>query len=489
MSRSIEELLIEHSKGLDKVAQIELIKSMEALSQLHKQRKFHQLFPDKGIHRRELYGKHVEFFDAGANYRERLFMAANRVGKSEAGSFEATCHATGLYPIWWKGKRFTRATNIWIGGDTNISVRDIIQQKLLGNFGEFGTGMIPADCIQGTTTKRAVPEAVESIKVKHISGGTSIITFKTYEQGRELWQGTAQDVIWLDEEPPQDVYSEALMRTMTVNGIVMLTFTPLRGLSNVVLAFMENSQLVKEQTSKFMTTATWDDVPHLTKEMKDELWAAIPPNERDARAKGLPVIGSGLIYPIDESKVVIEDIPVPRFWPRMYGMDVGWNKTAVVWGALDRETDVLYIYSEYYAGEQEPVIHAKSIKARGEHIKGVIDPAARGRNQIDGKTLFKLYTDEGLHISPANNAVEAGIYEVWDRLNTGRLKIFKSCQNLQNELKLYHRDDKGKIKKTRDHLLDALRYLVNSNIYSSASTALEKEKRSNVIPLKVAAWT
>lgn len=483
------ELILQFGQELSKEQQVELIQTLEALSALQKRKKFQTYFPDTGEFARELYPKHLEFFDAGSKYREKLIMAANRIGKTIAGAYETTCHATGLYPDWWTGKRFTRPVDMWVGGDTTLSVRDIIQKELLGNVGEFGTGMIPGDCIKDTKPKRNVPDAVETIIVKHISGGNSYITLKTYEQGRELWQGTTKDVIWLDEEPPIDVYSEALLRTMTSGGIVMLTFTPLRGLSDVVLSYMENNQQVKEKTTKFMVTATWDDVPHLTTEMKEELLSAIPPNERDARSKGIPVIGAGRIYPVDESSVVVEDFPLPRFWPRMYGMDVGWNKTAVVWGALDRETDVLYIYSEHYAGELDYVIHAKAVKSRGEHLKGVIDPAARGRGQADGKNLFQLYTDEGLRLEVANNAVEAGIYEVWDRFQTGRLKIFKSCKNLLGELKLYHRDDKGKIKKTRDHALDAMRYLVMSNIYSGATTKMEYERRGNVVQLKKAAWT
>jgi len=124
-------------------------------------------------------------------------------------------------------------------GDTGKTVRDIIQLKLLGPRGEEGTGMIPGELLEGTTPKHGLPDAVESIKVKHVpSGGVSTVFLKSYDQRREAFQGTEIDVFWCDEEPPEDIYVEGLMRTMTTGGIVMVTFTPLMGISNVVKSFM-----------------------------------------------------------------------------------------------------------------------------------------------------------------------------------------------------------------------------------------------------------
>jgi hypothetical protein len=64
--------------------------------------------------------------------------------------------------------------------------------------------------------------------------------------------------------------------------------------------------------------------------------------------------------------VVCEPFEIPKHWPRAYGLDVGWNKTAAIFGAVDRETDTAYIYSEHYQGEGEPAVHAAAIKARGQ---------------------------------------------------------------------------------------------------------------------------
>lgn len=204
------------------------------------------------------------------------------------------------------------------------------------------------------------------------------------------------------------------------------------------------------------------DVPHLDEKTKAELLASTPPYLRDARTKGIPGLGSGAIYPIAESEFVVEPFKIPAFWPRAYALDVGWNKTACVWGAWDRSVGMLYLYTEHYRGQAEPSIHAAAIKARGEWIPGVVDPSARGRAVKDGERLIEIYQNLGLKLSKADNAVEAGIYDVWERLSTGRLKVFSTMQNLLAEYRIYRRDEHGAIVKANDHALDAMRYLVRS---------------------------
>ena len=216
--------------------------------------------------------------------------------------------------------------------------------------------------------------------------------------------------------------------------------------------------------SKYLVQAGWDDVPHLDEMTKAELLASTPPHLRDARSKGAPSMGSGAIYPVAESDVTVTPFALPDYWPRCFGLDVGWNRTAAIWIAVDRNVDVAYAYAEHYRGQAEPVIHAEAIKVRGAWVPGVIDPASRGRSQIDGEQIIVKYRACGLRLLPAQNAVESGIYEVWSRLSTGRLKIFSSCVNLLAEYRLYRRDEKGKIVKQFDHLMDALRYCVVSGM-------------------------
>lgn len=441
-------------------------------------------YPETGPLRRELYDKHMQFFNAGTNYRERLFLAANRIGKTEgAGGYEMVLHLTGDYPDWWQGRRFKKPIDAWAAGDTSQTVRDILQFKLLGQLSDAGTGLIPKEKIHSYSRKTGTAQAVDTIFVHHKSGGVSQLSLKSYDQKRESFQGTKKDVIWLDEEPPSDVYTECLLRTMDTsgkgdaNGMIMLTFTPLRGMSEVVMNFLPGGT-VEEVTDgpKFVIMATWDDVPHLTQEVKEELWNSIPPFQRDARSKGVPQLGAGAIYPVPESDFVVSDFEIPEHWPRAYGMDVGWNRTAAAWGAWDRDNDVVYLISEHYRGQAEPSIHTEGVKSRGDWIPGVIDPASRGRNQKDGQQLIQDYVDLGLNLDVAFNGVESGLYEVWQRLSTGRLKVFKSMSNWLFEFRLYRRDTKGKIVKENDHLMDATRYLIMSGLDRAKTKPKPKPK-------------
>lgn len=444
---------------------LEAVRIQEELARRRAGRKLDTYFPDAGPLRRDLYPKHLEFFGLGASKRERLFLAANRVGKTEgAGGYEMACHLTGRYPAWWTGRRFSKAISAWAAGDTRQTVRDILQLKLLGKPGSHGTGLIPRETLERVANAPGIPDAVETVWVRHVSGGISTLGLKSYDQGRESFQGTERDIIWLDEEPPPAVYTECLLRTMTNGGLVMLTFTPLSGMSEVVLSFLPGGAVPeRSEGPKAVVSATWDDVPHLSAEAKRDLWDAIPPFQRDARSKGLPQLGAGAIYPVPESAVVVEPFAIPKHWRRAYGLDVGWNRTAAVFGAVDPETDVAYVYSEHYQGEGEPAVHASAIKARGA-LPGAIDPASRGRTQTDGKRLIDLYRAQGLDLVEAANAVEAGIFATWERFSTGRLKVFSTCQSLRNELRLYRRDERGKVVKEHDHAMDALRYFVMSGI-------------------------
>ena len=462
---------------MSRADKIEYLQLLEERDRRDSRNKIVNFYPDDGPLRRELYIPHQEFFKAGATYRERAMISGNRVGKTEGvGGYELTLHLTGQYPDWWPGKRFDHPVKAWAAGDTSQTVRDIIQGKLLGPPGEYGTGLIPGDLILNTKNKAgSVPDTVESVAVQHVTGGVSHLGLKSYDQKRKSFQGTEQDIIWLDEECSIGIYAECLLRTMTTDGLVMCTFTPLSGLSETVLSFMPAGKVPEDnkETGKYVVTATWNDAPHLTEKQKTELLASIPAYQRDARSKGIPQLGSGAIYPILEDDITVTPFDIPQNWPKAYALDVGWNRTAALWMAWDQQSDIIYLYSEYYRGQAEPVIHTEGIKARGAWIPGVIDPAARGRNQKDGSRLIDDYTDLGLNLVYALNAVESGLLAVWQRLSTGRLKVFTGLQNFLAEYRIYRRDEKGKVVKENDHLMDDLRYLISTGLTVAMTEPLE----------------
>lgn len=212
--------------------------------------------------------------------------------------------------------------------------------------------------------------------------------------------------------------------------------------------------------SRICIKATWDDVPHLSAEAKQQMIDAMEPHLRDARTRGIPVMGAGVIYPVPETAVICDPFDIPDWWPKAYGLDVGWNRTAAVWGAWDRASDTVYLFSEHYMGQAAPSVHADAIKARGAWVPGAIDPASAGASQLDGKRLRDVYNGLGLGLVDADNSVEAGIHAVYQRLVSGRLKVFRTLNNWLSEFRIYRREDNGKVLKENDHLMDATRYLI-----------------------------
>lgn len=185
----------------------------------------------------------MAFFGMSARHREIAFVAGNRTGKTFAGSYAAAVHATGRYPDWWPGRRFEDPTNGWAVGKTSETARDIIQVALFGDDPDDpGTGAIPAADILDIRFRPNTNKSIDFAIVRHVSGGTSRIGLKSYDQRRKAFEGTARHWIWLDEEPPQDIYSECLIRTATTDGLVFCTFTPLEGATEVVTAFLEESE-------------------------------------------------------------------------------------------------------------------------------------------------------------------------------------------------------------------------------------------------------
>lgn len=446
----------------DEEALLELLQ--EKAKRMDENKLFFKMFRPDTPFSIEHYPKHYEFFANGLRASQRLLIAANRVGKTEAACFELGCHAIGWYPSWWPGRRYKAGKDlmIWMAGDTNKTIRDILQVKLLGSMSRenSGTGFIPKKYIDRITLGGGVSELVDTITINRIGGGVTTIQLKSYQGGRKTFQGSEVDILHLDEEPPQEIYEECLLRTMTTNGQLIMTFTPLSGMTSLISDFIKASEDMPDDVK--VTSAEWDDVPHLDEKTKALMLASIPEWSRDARSKGIPQLGSGAIYRVPLDNFLIDDQPIPDHFKKVYALDVGWRFTAALWGAINPENGVIWIYDELFVSGLQPFEYARMIKDRGDWIHGVVDSASGNSSQTDGHNVFDLLTSEGLQLSYPNKAVDAGIFAVWEALTHGKIKVFKSCKKLQEEYKLYRRDEKGRIVKEKDHTLDALRYLVMS---------------------------
>lgn len=204
------------------------------------------------------YPRQLEFHAAGALHDERLFMAGNQLGKTIAGGFEWAMHLTGRYPDWWTGRVFEGPVRMWAAGVTGESTRDNPQRILVGppqQRDAWGTGAIPADALAGWTSARSTPDALDSVVVSWGGGGDvgpgqSVLSFKAYEKGREKWQGETLHGVWYDEEPPLEIYAEGRTRTQALGGLTVITFTPLKGMSEVVRLFLDDRDLERMRTGK-----------------------------------------------------------------------------------------------------------------------------------------------------------------------------------------------------------------------------------------------
>lgn len=422
--------------------------------------------------------KQLEFHSTGLVARERMFRASNRFGKSFAVSREGAMHLTGIYPDWWNGYRYTRPINMWAGG---ISTKELEQltEYYVGNLNTLGA--VHPSLIVSRNLKDHI------YYIKHSSGGISKLRIKTYEQRRKAWQAEKVDLIHLDEEPTMTdgkIYEECLARTAKVceedYGMIMLSMTPLDGMTSLLLKFMERPVFDEKGVEidslrnppgevfneRVFIAATFDDDTLMPEAEKKRLYASYDPLQREARTKGIPSLGTGLIYPILEQKLVCDPFSIPDYWPRCFGMDFGWHNTAAIFAAHDQDNDVVYLYAEYKDGHLTPQHHAAHIMKLGaDWMPGAYDYAGENAGQSYGENVVELYQKEGIkNWIRAEKKVSEGIYKVLQRMESDKLKIFSTLRKTLAELRMYIRDDNGKVKKGDDHLLDSLRYLIMSSL-------------------------
>lgn len=417
------------------------------------------------------YSKQVAFHEAGKQYRERLFMAGNQLGKTLSGAAEASMHLTGQYPDWWTGRRFERPIVMIAGSESYELTRDGVQRLLVGppmTEEDWGTGYIPKAAIIETTRRSGVSGALDSVTVRHVSGGTSTLLLKAYEQGRGKWQANTVDYIWFDEEPPEDVYFEGITRTNATGGSIAVTFTPLKGMSSVVARY-----ILEHSEDRIVVTMTIEDADHYTPEERAKIIASYPAHERDARTKGVPSLGSGRIFPVLEENIVVDPFEIPRHWAQIGGLDFGWDHpTAGARLAWDRDNDVMYVTRDYRQREATPIIHAAALKPWDAWLPWSWPHDGLQHDKTSGDQLASQYRELGLNLTieratfdDGSNGVEAGVSDILQRMQTGRWKVFSTCIFWLEEFRLYHRVD-GKIVKERDDVLSASRYALMMKRYA-----------------------
>ncbi len=447
--------------ALDPEEKLELLKLLELKDRRAREHWLQQYKP---------YPKQKEFHALGRTYRERLFLAGNQLGKTFSGAAEVAYHATGRYPADWEGYRFHRPTRWICGSESAELTRKGVQRLLVGapeREVEWGTGALPKDAIVGWSRKPGVADALASITVKNEYGGESVIQFNSYDQGRTKWQADTLDGVWLDEECPLDIYSEALTRTNATGGLVFMTFTPLLGMSKVVQRFLKEKP---EGTA--VTTMTIEDVDHYTAAEKAAIIAAYPEHEREARARGIPMVGEGLIFPVAESSIKCDPFPIPAHWARINGIDFGWSHPAgFACLAHDRDTDTVYLYDAWKVKNKSAIEHSMMILGKGyQHVPWAWPHDGLQHDKTSGVQLMKQYKDYGVNMlperaqfsptadgKPGGNSVEAGVSMMLERMQTRRFRVFTNVEDFFSEMRGYHRKE-GQIVKLDDDIISAARY-------------------------------
>lgn len=430
---------------------------------------------------------------AGRRAYQELLSSANQNGKSLCGGYDFAVHALGDYPPWWGedwprlGDLLREYPEMWCGGENNDRVRDICQSALLGNPEDpeaFGSGWIPKDRVVSTTRKVNIPNALESLVVRHAGGFNVTIKFKAYKADLLDWAGTPVGLIWLDEEPPQVYFSQAMARTIATGGFVKMTFTPERGQTQIVSGFTANLK-----AGQSFIIAGWEDAKHpdgrthLDPAHLDRLLAAFLPHERAMRSKGIPVLGSGMVFPVPQEQITIESKLLPRHCRHICAMDFGSggvnHPTAAVWWAFDMDAKVACLYATYKSLATEVGTHATAIRAKGAWIPVAWPHDGQRREAYASEGIAHAYRNAGVNMLASHfldpdtgtNAVEPGVVAMYQAMNGAddgwTIKVFESATDFWREFPLYHRSEKDStIVRMNDDIMSAARIGYRSRRYA-----------------------
>ncbi len=419
--------------------------------------------------------------------RNRWVFGGNRSGKTECGAAECVYMARGTHPY-----RQNRSNVCgWVVSVSAQVQRDVAQKKILH--------YLRKDWIEDVVMlsgRRDAPEdgIIDFIRVKNVFGGSSVIGFKSCDQGREKFQGASLDFVWFDEEPPEDVYRECRMRVMDRQGDVFGTMTPLKGLTFVYRDIFLNRQNDPEVWYEFME---WADNPYLDRNEIALMEASLDERTLQSRQFGRFASASeGLVYPeFDEQIHVIEPFPIPKEWQDTISIDPGLNNPlSAHWYAVDFDDNV-YVMFEHYEAGKDVDHHAKRIAqicdtlgwkrdSRGR-ICALIDSAAKQRTLSGVKSVAELFYERGILVNPdVEKDLFSGIARVKSYLNSKNglpnLYIFNCCPHLIRELKGYYWGSGDTPRKADDHALDEMRYYLMTRPKKTPSgiqkTAIQKDK-------------
>ena len=468
-------------QDLSRAQKVELLELLE-----EKARRKHA-FRYREMHN-TLYDWQKEFIRNTKDYSAVCLCAANRIGKTYTGTYIDAIHLMGDYPEGWEGHVFESPPLCWLLGYSGEKTRDLLQNELFGRMQgqKLQGGLIPIDRIVDYKSMSGTSGALREVRVKHKSGGISTCQFWSYSQGQHALMGDSVDWYHIDEEPKDAaIYPQVLTRTATGDrgkgGKGILTFTPENGRTDLVIKFMDSPG-----ASQHFMQKGWDHAPHLSEDVKTKLLESFPAHQRDMRTKGVPMLGHGRIYDISDDLVMCDPFEIPPHWYILNGMDFGWDHPqSHIQMVIDRDNDMIYVTHAYKASKVSandawgavqswskdvpvswPHDGLQNEKGRDDATQQKTHYERAGFKMLPLMAQWPEIHDGAGGIKSGGNSVEQGIYEIGDMIRKGKFKIFSSLIDLMDEFRQYHRDDKGKIVKKRDDLLDAMRYAYMMRRYS-----------------------
>ena len=438
-------------------------------------------------------------------------ICGNQMGKTEAACALITMHLTGVYPDWYKGRRFKKAPLVIAAGQDSNFNKNNLQDRIFGTNNirgkaqnkELGTGMIPRSSINIHSIVSQRGDGIDSVKIKHSSGDESNLIFKGYEGGAKAIQGIPADVVYIDEQPPQDFWEEALTRTTATDGSVICAFTPLHGLTDLVGTLSELPPVESGGEDKYgpklradkdwaMVRASLDDVTHISEDKKQSLYSKWAHHQRDARYFGIPVAGHGRIFPYQEGEITYDprEAHVQDSWDQLIGLDIGHghggDPTAAVLVAWDQENDVIYVREENMDDTPTSREISKVVFSVNPHVPVAWPNDASRRAANAPETIIEQLREYGMNalgkafmnpkdaMGKKNNHIRPGIVEINERFHDGRLRIHGGCRDLLKQIENYQHKENGDIPVDgKIDLIDAFRYAVMSIIQGYGEPAFQ----------------
>jgi phage terminase large subunit-like protein len=453
---------------------IELIEALEKKERRYKANRLKRYY-------KIFYPWQQNFAAKTKEYHECCLCSANQIGKTRVGTVIDAIHLTGEYPEDWPGHKFDNAPLCWALGYSMEKTRDLLQTELFGSFTTqdgFSGGLIPADKIVSYESAQGTANAMRTVRVKH-KNGTSVVQFWSYSQGQHAIMGDIVDWVHVDEEPRDQTIRPQLL-TRTINGDngrggrIIYTFTPENGRTELVIQFMD-----EPSSQQFYMQKGWADAPHMTPEKQERLLAQYPEYQRKMRSEGEPMLGHGRIYDIGDDYILCDPFSIPRYWKVICGMDFGWDHPqAFSKLAIDPDNDIIYIINSWKTAKvsANDAFGATQGWSRYVPVAWPADGLMHEKGRDVTAQQKDHYVTAGFNLLPDHAAwptggtsVESGLYEILDRMRKGTLKIFRGQMDLMEEVRQYHRDEKGKIVKVRDDILDSVRYAYMMRRFAKAS--------------------